>query len=48
MMLEQSVTSRSTTVFPLTNTVGADTMLQRVTMLPGTASLVVVVVVVVG
>lgn len=46
MMLEQSVTNRSTTVFPLTNIVGAETMLHRVTVLPGTASLVVVVVVV--
>lgn len=45
MMLEQSVTSRSTTVFPLTNTVGADTMLHKVTVLPGNTSLVVVVVV---
>lgn len=32
-MLEQSVTSRSTTVFPVTYTVGAVTMLLRVTEL---------------
>jgi len=36
-MLEQSVTSRSTTVFPVTYAVGAATMLPRATELPAAA-----------